>query len=82
MKLRADWTLRIAYAHETGNPIRCRRTGQPIHPGMAWDLGHAPGHDVTLIGDNTTNLAPELAGPNRSAGSHLRWQHNESGHAL
>ncbi len=74
MKIRADWAHLITLRAEQGNPILCRRTGQPILPGMNWDLGHAPDHDVALIGDNNHQLAPELATPNRSAGGKLSHQ--------
>lgn len=74
MKIRAAWAHRIALAAAAGQPIRCRRTGRPILPGMAWDLGHAAGYDVALVGDNVHDLAPEIAGPNRSAGGRLRHQ--------
>lgn len=72
MKIRAEWTRQIAIAAAAGQPILCRRTSKPILPGMSWDLGHANGHDVALVGDNTHDLAPELAAPNRSAGGRLR----------
>lgn len=74
MKIRADFAHLIALRAEQGDPIRCRRTGRPILPGMPWDLGHAEGTAVAQIGDNTHNLAPELAGPNRSAGGKLSHQ--------
>ncbi len=74
MKIRADFAHLIALRAEQGNPILCRRTGNPIYPGMKWDLGHAEGTAVAQIGDNTHNLAPELTTPNRSAGGKLGHQ--------
>lgn len=64
-KLRHAWQTRI----DAAGGWTCRRTGLPIppHQPKAWDLGHP--NDTTTGPTHTQDLAPELTGPNRSAGA-------------
>lgn len=73
-KLRAAWQARIEHAHHIGEPILCRRTGQPIAPGDRWQLGHPDWAPAAIAGEHTTDLWPEMAGPNEANGSAVRAQ--------
>jgi hypothetical protein len=45
--------------------VTCRRCGQPIRPGDAWDLGHPPDKPYAK-GNKTEGLAPEHRQCNRT----------------
>ena len=70
-RLRQQWAPTVALGR-----VKCRRCGQPITPGQAWDLGHD--HDLALGGDPLGPMRPEHAlrrdcpdGGNRAAGARL-----------
>lgn len=60
-------------------PVECAKCGLPIYPDQAWDLGHQV--DRALGGlDDPSNIWPEHARCNRSAGGHLG--HKLAGHKV
>lgn len=60
-------------------PLECPKCGLLIYPDQAWDIGHQ--QDQALGGSNDlSNLHPEHARCNRSAGGHLG--HRLAGHKV
>lgn len=58
-RLRAAWQKRI----DDGEDVRCWRNGEPILPGMDWDLGHDDN-------DRTKYNGPECVKCNRATKGH------------